>query len=1677
MTDYDLGRASGRIEITHDQRGYRRAEEAQESITHAADDTSRAFDRAEDSAEGYERQQRRTTSAVEQGTEAEERARKEREKATKAAEARKDAEREYKEVLDDTTASEEDLARALERRKKAVSDHLQQAKAAKKAERELAEEIDGVTQALSAIPDKKTTKLDVDTKDADKKIRSFNDRVNAARNAGKVLDKVSGPDRGIGKAGGIGTLGAAGGGAAGLLGSGLAGMSAESIIGIVEAVGQLSGLLGTLPGFIGVAASSMGTLQVATAGFGDSIDAILSGDSEAFAASLENISANAQDLMISVNALAPAIDIFKYAVQDAFTQDLAGWVQPTAEKYMPLLQTHMTNVADLMNQTIKDMLEWANQSSVIEDVQHIFENIETAVGTLGPTVRMVADAFLDVFSVSSDFLPQITGDIQVIAGEFRDWIQELRDNGGLAQWIQTGLDAFKQLVDIVKVFGSAFGRVFQIGQETGGGMLDFLLKIGTAFNNWINSAEGSNALSQFFTSVSQAADALLPVLKPIANMLFGTFLPMLADLGTAMAPGLQTFFEGLATAMTNLAPHIVALSGPMNELLTGLAISLVQVLGVIGPELPTFFQAITDTILALLPHLPAITEAIIMFVNDGMKMLPGIADDIGQILPPLIQFLGVMNSLKTGLIAAGTQIIVWLGKIAAGFLGFMNNLITVWPYQAGQAVGGFFSTLWEQITGGLSKVREMFGNFFSNLGEQISGGWNVLFETLTGIRDKIWNWLSELPQKAFDAGKALIEDLMRGIKDRLGSLGGIAKSIVETITDWLPGSPAKKGPLSGSGWSYKRGQSLSEDLAAGIASGEGGAGSAAGGVAETVSGALGMAQYGRNGESSLSGFVSDMLQLSGFAQKLISTFKDVSDKIFDAFRLFTTDFETGESTLKKPWQRTVSDDDLRKTREDKEFQNAHEEARKAESDRKKDPDGTRPGPAGRELATMGPVAKDATGDEIAKAIIGEGQRRNWSKEEIVAALSTARQESNLNKSPIGGGGAWHGVFQQDTSYPGRDDPNKNIEAFFDRMDAKRNSPGASGDPFKDIFWLQQRPGEKSADAAVNNGRGAYLDEISQWQDEMSSVFDRLAGSAGSATSSLNSVASSSVDIPKNIQDLISNPASVASKMGGGSTNYTPAAMKGVPTLFDPAEAVSGTPKGLPKWLTDLAGDFNLNAVTRPDGDTLHEAGFATDIFGDKADMDKMAGFLFNNLREQTLQLIYRGSDRDYGVAGGEDVSSGAYYAKNYAGHADHIHWATDVAPILARANAGAMPFATSGEAPGLGDPRQQAIQDNAAINAPPPDPRQQAVQDNAAINAQPDAVVPDVVPPPYVSQPGLPEGTMVRGDDGRLQLAETADNTSQSVSLDEQILAELRGQSSSLDQAITLGQDPNASDEQIAGVLSEIDNNIAALKDTDTPVARAQVSALETVQGDIAGQRGFTQGQDAISQAQQIAGGAASAAGDVFKVIDATLKAIGSAAEIGDTLVRGIENTEDVNKIIDEVQSFLELGSAVAGAVSSIAGVAAGIAGASGGTDGGAASGALSAVSSIAGLVQGVFDTINGVIDLGQEAYSIVSKYVGRFISSLLGNGEGSIMGDVKMLLDLNDNTLKSWSEDNPEDKRSRGIPKWMQDDYGPRNQTINRNPELNLYVGPGTDPNDAMNAAMWELKTGSQGVFSDADF
>lgn len=278
-------------------------------------------------------------------------------------------------------------------------------------------------------------------------------------------------------------------------------------------------------------------------------------------------------------------------------------------------------------------------------------------------------------------------------------------------------------------------------------------------------------------------------------------------------------------------------------------------------------------------------------------------------------------------------------------------------------------------------------------------------------------------------------------------------------------------------------------------------------------------------------------------------------------------------------------------------------------------------------------------------------------------------------------------------------------------------------------------------------------------------------------------------------------------------------------------------------------------------------------------------------------------------------------------------------------------------------------------------------------------------------------------------------------------------------------------DQDAQTQLQHLDSMIYDANQANTPEGKAQANALGQIRSQLMANQGLTEGPTGLETAEQLTQGVSGIASSIFETFDAGLKAISATKNIGDILVRGVSNTQDVMNLIDNFQAYIELASKVAQTVSQITGFAAQLTGAgaagdpSGATS--AVSTALGAISGISGIVSQALAAVNTAIDIGQEVYKITTKYVGRFLTQWFGFPGAS---DIKYLLDEATGQLQVYTSENPQNKHTfNTLPRALGAEYPGRQAPTN-----NLYVfqGPGQDPRDTMDDAMFTIKSSGVGAF-----
>jgi TP901 family phage tail tape measure protein len=351
--------------------------------------------------------------------------------------------------------------------------------------------------------------------------------------------------------------------------------------------------------------------------------------------------------------------------------------------------------------------------------------------------------------------------------------------------------------------------------------------------------------------VGKAISFVLPLLLKVAGFVFPLLINVIAFLirniptfvSVIKTIGSVLFTIGKIIAIAVIAPfYLMWKVGTFvfNALMTAVGNFIAFWRGVwdfIAPVVIGAFNLVKSIIGAAIS---VITAIITVFWTVIKAVFGAAVDFLTAVFAPAFNFIkdvitSVFNFLAPYIIALWNDI---SAKISAA-VNFIKAVIsvawnviktvftTVWG-----AISSFISATWERIKAiisaavtvvvntmnGIKKIVDNVKAFFNQLKEAASGGTGTLIDFVKGIPAKILAALGNVGSMLYGAGKKIIQGLIDGIGDMIGKLKDKIGDVIGVIGRFLPGSPAKEGPLSGQGYVKIRGQHLTEDFAVGIES-------------------------------------------------------------------------------------------------------------------------------------------------------------------------------------------------------------------------------------------------------------------------------------------------------------------------------------------------------------------------------------------------------------------------------------------------------------------------------------------------------------------------------------------------------------------------------------------------------------------------------------------------------------------------------------------------------------------------------------------------------------------------------------------------------------------------------------------------------------------------------------------
>lgn len=626
-----------------------------------------------------------------------------------------------------------------------------------------------------------------------------------------------------------------------------------------------------LPGILLSAAAAGIVAKVAFLGMGDALKAA-SGDAAAFEEAIKNLAPEAQKFARAWRGAGQALKPVQQAIQGTFFSGLGPQVTRIANG-LGSLRRAAVGVARMFNLLAR---EGANsiQDIQFEQLEAVLEGVKDFLREINGSIRPVVQGFISMAAQASQFGGTLGERVGTALFQFGNFLKSI----DVAAVFQRALPVLQALGVFLTNIGSILGSVLTIFNVDGANAAGVLGELAGKLATFLESAAGQEALAalgEAMGAISGAAgQVFLTLLQELAPVIVA-LAPGVAELATQIAavlvPAIRTLsplLESLAGFLSDnmdwIGPLAIALVAGAAAYRTYTAAvkawaaietvaSALRLKSVAGWVANT--AAIVANRVALVAHAVATAAMRVPILIATAAQWLWNASLYGFPLVWIIAAIVAVIAIVILLVKNWDDVVKFFGKawevlkdlFFAG-LNYLKSLYTgIWNGIMAyiQFVYDFwiriFTTLWNWFKNGWQTLIDFIRNliqlwlrglqtaalairdivlkiagFFADMRNAVVERVQALVTLIKGLPGRLLTALGNIGRLLYNKGRDIIQGFINGIRDMIGRVRNAAQSVVNAVTDFLPGSPAKRGPLSGRGYALLRARRMMADLARGI---------------------------------------------------------------------------------------------------------------------------------------------------------------------------------------------------------------------------------------------------------------------------------------------------------------------------------------------------------------------------------------------------------------------------------------------------------------------------------------------------------------------------------------------------------------------------------------------------------------------------------------------------------------------------------------------------------------------------------------------------------------------------------------------------------------------------------------------------------------------------------------------
>ncbi|ANZ35529.1 hypothetical protein BBK82_04975 [Lentzea guizhouensis] len=611
------------------------------------------------------------------------------------------------------------------------------------------------------------------------KARKYVDGVRAdVERTNAVLSKMEAPIAALGKVGSLALL-------------------AKGAVVAKAAVAPLSGALFALPAAAGVAVGAMATVKMATAGVGEAMDALASGDAAAAQEALSKLSPAARSFVREMHATKQAFKPVQQMVQQRFFDRLGGDVSAVAKGHLPGLRAGLGETAGQLNGLAREALNASNTPFMHGVVADVLARTAKVIGlfkpAVGPAVTAIGAMAKAGMPLVESFGAWAAKGLQAKAA----FLGTAEGATWLDQKVAAAQTTIGQLVAIAGNVRAVLSGLFGPANSGGTSLLAIVQNLTARMAAWVNSASGQERIAQVWDMITQAGHTIVEVLPLMIGPL-GVLLGLLSS----MDPQTQAVVASVLAWSVLLGP----LAGKVIALVSAL-VQIYRAVPAVWAMAKAMWSGITTAASWVATHTAAAARTVAAWIAASARTVASLAVMAAQFVAQGAVIAASMAAhvarVVAGWVLMGVQALANAARMAAAWLIAMGPV--GWVIAAVIGLVALIIAYWDEIAAATAAAWEWVSNAVSSAVDWVvnwvKSNWKLLITIILGplgaiIALVVAHW--DRIKSAFQSGVDTAISIFQWLGRLPGMVGGWFRGIYDAavgkaleLVSWLNGLPGR----------------------------------------------------------------------------------------------------------------------------------------------------------------------------------------------------------------------------------------------------------------------------------------------------------------------------------------------------------------------------------------------------------------------------------------------------------------------------------------------------------------------------------------------------------------------------------------------------------------------------------------------------------------------------------------------------------------------------------------------------------------------------------------------------------------------------------------------------------------------------------------------------------------------